>query len=136
MNLAGIMHRPDSEMAYVVNEQTVNIRLRTAKDDIVNVELLAGDPYSLRSLPTDEKFYQVPKQMTKIMSDGISDFPAVSRHRLSGLFDPDGAWHDDDASIGGVAAVQTPAFCARGWLAPGGEEPRGKLPVTQKGQLA
>ena len=60
MNLAGIMHRPDSEMAYVVNEQTVNIRLRTAKDDIVNVELLAGDPYSLRSLPTDEKFYQVP----------------------------------------------------------------------------
>ncbi|MCT0013626.1 glycoside hydrolase family 13 protein [Weissella confusa] len=78
MNLAGIMHRPDSEMAYVVNEQTVNIRLRTAKDDIVNVELLAGDPYSLRSLPTDEKFYQVPKQMTKIMSDGISDFWQVT----------------------------------------------------------
>ena len=78
MNLAGIMHRPDSEMAYVVNEQTVNIRLRTAKDDIVNVELLAGDPYSLRSLPIDEKFYQVPKQMTKIMSDGISDFWQVT----------------------------------------------------------
>lgn len=78
MNLAGIMHRPDSEMAYVVNKQTVNIRLRTAKDDIVNVELLAGDPYSLRSLPTDEKFYQVPKQMTKIMSDGISDFWQVT----------------------------------------------------------
>ena len=73
-----VMHRPDSEMAYVVNEQTVNIRLRTAKDDIVNVELLAGDPYSLRSLPTDEKFYQVPKQMTKIMSDGISDFWQVT----------------------------------------------------------
>ncbi|OJF02796.1 alpha-glycosidase [Weissella confusa] len=78
MNLAGIMHRPDSEMAYVVNEQTVNVRLRTAQDDIVNVELLAGDPYSLRSLPTDEKFYQVPKQMTKIMSDGISDFWQVT----------------------------------------------------------
>ena len=78
MNLAGIMHRPDSEMAYVVNEQTVNIRLRTAKDDIVSVELLAGDPYSLRSLPTDEKFYQVPKQMTKIISDGISDFWQVT----------------------------------------------------------
>lgn len=90
MNLAGIMHRPDSEMAYVVNEQTVNIRLRTAKDDIVNVELLAGDPYSLRSLPTDEKFYQVPKQMTKIMSDGISDFWQVTvtepRRRLAYAF--------------------------------------------------
>ena len=50
MNLAAIYHRPESEMAFLYDSQTTHIRLRTAKDDVKAVQLLHGDPYSLRSL--------------------------------------------------------------------------------------
>ncbi|WP_373780556.1 alpha amylase N-terminal ig-like domain-containing protein, partial [Weissella soli] len=56
MNLAAIYHRPESEMAYLYDDETMHIRLRTARADIAAVSLIAGDPYSLRSLPQVEPF--------------------------------------------------------------------------------
>lgn len=46
MNKAAIYHRPESEYAYLYDENTVHIRLRTAKD-ITQVRLLYGDPYEV-----------------------------------------------------------------------------------------
>jgi len=34
MNLAGIYHRPESEMAYLYTKDVMHIRLKTAQDDI------------------------------------------------------------------------------------------------------
>ena len=34
MNFAAIYHRPESEMAYLYDPQTMHIRLRTAKNDV------------------------------------------------------------------------------------------------------
>ena len=45
MNLHGILHLPSSNYAYAYNKETLHIRLRTAKDDVTQVTLRAGDPY-------------------------------------------------------------------------------------------
>ncbi len=47
MNTAAIYHRPESEFAYLYTEETMHIRLRTAKGDIASVQLVQGDPYLL-----------------------------------------------------------------------------------------
>ena len=54
MNTAAIYHRPESEFAYLYTEETMHIRLRTAKGDIASVQLVQGDPYLLGK----EKWYQ------------------------------------------------------------------------------
>ena len=74
MNLAGIYHRPESEMAYLYTKDVMNIRLKTAQDDITQVLLLHGDPYSLHSRPDLPKFYKHPTPMKKIHSDGVYDY--------------------------------------------------------------
>ena len=45
MNLHGIFHLPDSNYAYAYNEETLHLRLRTAKGDVSKVRVRAGDPY-------------------------------------------------------------------------------------------
>ena len=74
MNLAGIYHRPESEMAYLYTKDVMHIRLKTAQDDITQVLLLHGDPYSLHSRPDLPKFYKHPTPMKKIHSDGVYDY--------------------------------------------------------------
>ena len=39
MEISAIYHRPDSEMAYLVNEDLFQIRLRTKHNDLKKVEL-------------------------------------------------------------------------------------------------
>lgn len=46
MNKAAIYHRPESEYAYLYDERTVHLRLRTAKD-VTHVQLLYGDTYEV-----------------------------------------------------------------------------------------
>lgn len=46
MNLSSIIHRPESEMAYVYGEELIHLRLRTDKQ-IDNVKVMYGDPYDL-----------------------------------------------------------------------------------------
>ena len=38
MNLAGIYHRPESEMAYLYTKDVMHIRLKTAQDDITQIK--------------------------------------------------------------------------------------------------
>ena len=74
MNFAGVYHRPESEMAYLYTKDIMHIRLKTAKDDIAGVNLLHGDPYSLRSRPDLPKFYTQPTPMKKIHTDELFDY--------------------------------------------------------------
>lgn len=45
MNLEALLHRAKSNMAYAYDENTIHIWLRTKKDDIKKVSLIAGDPF-------------------------------------------------------------------------------------------
>lgn len=47
MQKAAVYHRPNSEMAYLKNKTTVQIRLRLKHKDVLGVELLYADPYAL-----------------------------------------------------------------------------------------
>ncbi|MEE5987955.1 alpha amylase N-terminal ig-like domain-containing protein [Ligilactobacillus equi] len=49
MNYPAIYHRPESEMAYLLDSKTIQIRLKAAKNDLKQVQILAGDPYALNN---------------------------------------------------------------------------------------
>lgn len=49
MNYPAIYHRPESEMAYLLDSETIQIRLKAAKNDLKQVQILAGDPYALNN---------------------------------------------------------------------------------------
>lgn len=53
MEKAAILHRPDSEYAYLYEENNFHIRLRTKKGDVQTVNVIKGDPY----LITEDKWY-------------------------------------------------------------------------------
>lgn len=46
MNLGAILHEPKSRYAYAVNSDTVHLRIRTAKNEVTKVEVLAVDPFN------------------------------------------------------------------------------------------
>lgn len=104
MNFAAIYHRPESEMAFLGDPQTMHIRLRTAKGDIKTVQLLHGDPYSLRSLASIKPpFYTTPTPMKKILSDDLYDYWQIAvtepKKRLAYAF--------DITSVDGIRTVYT-----------------------------
>ncbi len=45
LNQAGVVHRALSPFVYAYDQETVHVRLMTAKGDIEKVELIYGDPY-------------------------------------------------------------------------------------------
>lgn len=45
MQLAGILHRPESEDAAILADHRLLLRLRTALNDVVSVEVHYADPY-------------------------------------------------------------------------------------------
>ncbi|KJU73251.1 neopullulanase [Pediococcus damnosus LMG 28219] len=111
MNFAAIYHRPESEMAFLDDPQTMHIRLRTAKGDIKTVQLLHGDPYSLRSLASIKPpFYMTPTPMKKILSDDLYDYWQIAvtepKKRLAYAF--------DITSVDGIRTVYTD----RGYIQP------------------
>lgn len=55
MEIAAIYHRPDSEMAYLVDEDTFQIRLKTKHNDLKKVILMYGDPYGAKVNEKDER---------------------------------------------------------------------------------
>lgn len=104
MNFSAIYHRPESEMAFLGDPQTMHIRLRTAKGDIKTVQLLHGDPYSLRSLASIKPpFYTTPTPMKKILSDDLYDYWQIAvtepKKRLAYAF--------DITSVDGIRTVYT-----------------------------
>lgn len=70
MDAAALYHRPESEFAYLYDEDTVHIRLRTKKNDVIQVDLLAGDTY----LHYSEAWYQTSQEMTKVASSDLHDY--------------------------------------------------------------
>ncbi|SPT62728.1 Intracellular maltogenic amylase [Aerococcus viridans] len=70
MDAAALYHRPESEFAYLYGEDTVHIRLRTKKNDVIQVDLLAGDTY----LHYSEAWYQTSLEMTKVASSDLHDY--------------------------------------------------------------
>lgn len=46
MNKAAIYHRPESEYAYLYTADELRLRIRTAKNDIQSISVIAGDPYN------------------------------------------------------------------------------------------
>ena len=70
MDSAALYHRPESEFAYLYDEDTVHIRLRTKKNDVIQVDLLAGDTY----LHYSEAWYQTSQEMTKVASSDLHDY--------------------------------------------------------------
>ena len=45
MEKAALLHRPDSEYAYLYEKDDFHIRLRTKKGDVKAVKVIKGDPY-------------------------------------------------------------------------------------------
>lgn len=58
MDIAAIYHRPDSEMAYLREEDKFEIRLKVKHADIAQVELLYGDPYGQKVNEKDEGVWE------------------------------------------------------------------------------
>lgn len=58
MNRAAVYHRPESEMAYLYDDETSHLRLKVAKDDVSQVDLINGDPY----LIDDKKWYKTSEK--------------------------------------------------------------------------
>ena len=46
MNLLAIYHEPKSKYAYAYDKETLHIRIRTQKDDIDHIKLIAVDPFN------------------------------------------------------------------------------------------
>ncbi|SHO43372.1 glycoside hydrolase family 13 protein [Anaerocolumna xylanovorans] len=66
MNLEAINHTPKSSDAHAYGENTMHIRLRTAKDDALRIELVYGIKYDWMNYKT------VP--MKKILTDNLYDY--------------------------------------------------------------
>lgn len=47
MEKSALLHRPDSEFAYLYKKDNFHIRLRTKKNDVKEVQVIKGDPYLL-----------------------------------------------------------------------------------------
>lgn len=70
MDTAALYHRPDSEYAYLYEENLMHIRLRTKIGDVKTVEVIYGDPYSMHS----EKWFEQGQEMRKIAHTNLHDY--------------------------------------------------------------
>src|SRR5690625_2340603 len=68
-----IYHRPKANFAYALDENTLQIMLRTRKDDIDSIDLVYGDPYDWK----DEKWQSDKMPMKKSGSTDIFDYWTV-----------------------------------------------------------
>ncbi|WP_460022347.1 glycoside hydrolase family 13 protein [Lactovum odontotermitis] len=92
MKRAAIYHRPESEYAYVNDQGTVTLRLRTGKDEATRVEVYFGDPYYYEKMSDSEKWlwHADFKEMSKLLSTEDFDYfeteVSVPTKRLDYLF--------------------------------------------------
>lgn len=87
MNIHGLYHEAKSKYAYAYDEQTVHIRLRTAKDDIKSVKALWGDPFNRHRRAEHSKVME--KEYTDLHYDYwfIAISPEYKRMRYAFLLD-------------------------------------------------
>lgn len=80
MNLLAIYHEPKSKYAYAYDKETLHIRIRTQKDDIDYIKLIAVDPFNWIRTKEDPSRYifdyeKIQKlDMKKEYSNGRYDF--------------------------------------------------------------
>ncbi|MGX6961946.1 glycoside hydrolase family 13 protein [Vagococcus xieshaowenii] len=70
MNTAAILHRPESEYAYLYKKDLMHIRIRTGRGDIKHVELIHGDPYQL----DQTEWFKQSNHMTKGLTTSTHDY--------------------------------------------------------------
>ena len=70
METAAILHRPDSEYAYLYEADNFHIRLRTKKDEVSQVGLIGGDPY----LFDVDEWYKNEEPMKLLASTDVHDY--------------------------------------------------------------
>lgn len=73
MDTSSLHHRPESEYAYLYEENRVFIRLRTKAGDVKSVNLLGGDVYKLYT----DNWYTKGTPMKKIATTHLHDYWAV-----------------------------------------------------------
>lgn len=71
MNKAAIYHRPDSEYAYLYTAHEMRLRIRTAKDDLQSITVIAGDPYDWQNGSWQKSIDTV---MTKTLATDIHQY--------------------------------------------------------------
>lgn len=67
MNFQAVYHRPKGNFAYAYDKDTLHIRLRTAKQDVDEVNIIYGDKY-------DWPAERYEKSMRRIYSDHLFDY--------------------------------------------------------------
>lgn len=70
MEKAALLHRPDSEYAYLYEKDDFHIRLRTKKEDVKTVNVIKGDPY----LIGEDKWYLDSEPMTLLTTTEQFDY--------------------------------------------------------------
>lgn len=70
MERAALLHRPDSEYAYLFEKEVMHVRLRTKKDDVKEVKLIKGDPYLIH----EDKWYEESEAMAIVASTEDYDY--------------------------------------------------------------
>jgi len=78
MNKHALHHAPKSKYAYAYKKDVLHIRFRSAKNDLVKVEIIAFDPYSYIPLGNGEWKFDLSKRyfidMHKEHSDDLYDY--------------------------------------------------------------
>lgn len=74
MQKEAIYHRPKNNYAYAYDSTTLHLRLRTKKDDTLNVFLIFGDPYDWK----DNAWQYYKKEMSLTGSDDLFDYWTIS----------------------------------------------------------
>lgn len=75
MEISALLHRPESEYAYLYTLDTMHLRMRTKKNDVYEIGVIHGDPY----LMTEEKWNLAkPTPMQKVATTLHHDYWQVS----------------------------------------------------------
>ncbi|WP_163101639.1 alpha-glycosidase [Peribacillus alkalitolerans] len=70
MELSAVFHRPGHNFSFIIDENTLGIRIRTKKDDVEKIQLLHGDPY----IWEDGNWVFHRESMEWTATDGIFDY--------------------------------------------------------------
>lgn len=70
MEKTAIFHRPTDNFAYLLDDRTLQLRLKTKKNDVTSVSLIFGDPYIWSN--GEWQFSKMP--MNLVGNDGLHDY--------------------------------------------------------------
>lgn len=75
MELSAVIHRPASEMAYLINENVLRVSLRAKHNNIKAIEIFYGDPYDRRLTQNNQEVwtYQT-KPMHRQLKGVLTDY--------------------------------------------------------------